>query len=1098
MFLQDPPDRFSGIISRHDPREPLPAELQNALSLSQDRQPNSHLPEAAAPLTYTTHTPSENCDRTTTSPHPKLPTYTVHEPSLRRNVLPPTSISIEASIIQDTASVTVAQLFWNDSDSIIKEAAYTFPLPSGCTVTSFHCCIGHGKVLTGNVTLKDDALEASQQEPNNLTTRAIFYEQDTVDLFRTNLGNLPAQTKILVTLTYITLLKHHFVDRKGTARLVIPTCIASRYGDIPQNDNDAASTSIPEFLTIQVEVIEARKIFSVTSPTHKVCVENPPDTRAATSFADLAGKDTHSSIETVLVKLESGSTFLDRDFVLDIVTEECGDDNESPQAWIERHPTLPNQQALMLTIPAGFTKRTLNPSPNTEIILLADLSGFMVGKIFPVQAAMQLFLKGIPQGCMFNIGCAGTSYKSWQPNSAEYSEASYHSAASWAAVTGRDGRLPTDIIILTDRETWMLCDTFEYIWKQRDLTQGRVRFSALGIGEAVSYSLVEGIAKSGGGYADVVREASEGNWEDRFVSMAEAALMNDHPGPMHIKVQVMGDDGNSRVSDIPNAEQSPADSWMLSPFNKSRIYVLFDSIKSSEHIISITFTADADADYGRKSWHIPVATLKKTNTMIHQLAALSMLDDLERGRLFIHLGPSHPSYDSEDEINRVRKEAERIACKWSLVSKWTSFFLKEELSHAQSDGTSRTEGGAGDDLLQTQGSTSHLAMQEEEAPSNPTSSPVLTGRLIPARVTGSRPNSQQLQAAITRAKHSQILAEQQADALTQAKQAQQLDAAQEQAMQRAVDMAKQQAGAQHLLMRQYQLVFQQQEMAQRQPMAMDRQRQQYMAAQQRPQQPAMVQVNPGLHQTTAVNVPKIITSEKEHRPSEKPKPNEAESPAPTPTPSSETNIPSEAMKNYMIALSRYAAERKPGPVILARAPILYTRVDPLPAPAPPITAQSRTENRIISQLLRFQSPMGYFATAYPLEAGQTTPTLSAAASSVEEESTHPALLGEFLGKEITNRLHLLREEDSEANLFGESSLKERNLFTTAVCVLLERDFASRRKLWVLMRNKADWYLKEHLERVNEAFEKVKTALEGVKIEEYESPQESRDVVEEMR
>jgi hypothetical protein len=45
---------------------------------------------------------------------------------------------------------------------------------------------------------------------------------------------------------------------------------------------------------------------------------------------------------------------------------------------------------------------------------------------------------------------------------------------------------------------WRLDETIDFIQQTRKTTEGRVRFFALGIGDAVSHELVEGIAKAGG------------------------------------------------------------------------------------------------------------------------------------------------------------------------------------------------------------------------------------------------------------------------------------------------------------------------------------------------------------------------------------------------------------------------------------------------------------------------------------------------------------------------------------------------------------------------------------------------------------------------
>ncbi|KAK0739340.1 von Willebrand factor type A domain-containing protein [Apiosordaria backusii] len=1220
-------NRFAGSISRYDPREPLPAEFQeDAFHVSHEYrgpevnlalQANSYLPHLA-PLTSTRqahptpHPPSL---------HPKLPTFTVQEPHLGRNVLPPISISIEASVIQDTVSVTATQLFWNDSDSVIKEAAYTFPLSSGCTVTDFTCRIGHNKILRGDIKAKEDAREAFQQHINNHATGAALLEQHTEEIFTTSLGNLPAKTKIRVTITYITLLKHHFADSKETTTLTIPTCIASRYGDKPQDYNDAAPTSVPEGLTLQIEVIEADKITLITSPTHKIAVQNQLGTRNATSFADLAGQDTGSSVETALVKLESGSTFLDRDFVLDIVTSRPNDDTEAPHAWIERHPTLPNQQALMLTVPSGFTTRTSDPSDKTEILLLADLSGSMVDKISSLKAAMQFFLKGIPQGRKFNIWCFGSNYKSWQFSSVEYCETSYHSAASWveanfeanmggtellpavkAIVTARDKRLPTDIIILTDGETWRLDETLEYIRKQRDLTEGRVRFFALGIGKAVSHALVEGIAKAGGGYAEVVREASEGGWEDRVVSMAEAALMTDHLGPMHLEVTITGSGGSSRVSSIHNAEQSPADISTISPFNRNRIYFLFDSFKPSESITNITLTASSDR--GTKSLGIPVTVLEKTNTTIHRLAARSMLDDLERGQSHIHLGPSRPYPGSLDERNRVRKEAERIACKWSLVSKWTSFFLKEEPYHADPGDTWCAEDVVevtdepGDNLLESRGPVAHVAMIEDmNVPTGVASDSVLIGQLVqtsetrnrlpglaafqqqhtmvrgvatPPRLAlgGNRPSRSDYDDSVSHfypprdefdspfytktvdhtmtyhpspATHHSRLSSSDSGASLPSFELQ--GQAPEEALHHSLGLKRQISAKRPIIVRPLGPSGQR---PSRKPLGSSEQHpsKKLKSAISQDQTGSTDDKGKSIPPGEVVSLDDLIIHESfcargpvwddlDHGPTEDSSTlvftsNQYAS-GYLPTTTGSASHREEGSSNWpqwtgeafsTIATREHEEEITPGYSVDPPEPNLYSAHSYSPAVVTEPEAvlinkssdgqgkqqdfcflgQARneitstdhnekdkpwTENRIIPELLRFQSSKGYFSRGYSLEKDQTDPIPSTTNYSEEDEdSKHLTLLCDFLGKEITGRLRILRDKDSKDHLFGEASLRERNLFTVAVCVLLERDFASKRSLWILMRRKAEGYLRECLSDVDKAFEEVRIALDGVKIEGY--------------
>jgi hypothetical protein len=70
------------------------------------------------------------------------------------------------------------------------------------------------------------------------------------------------------------------------------------------------------------------------------------------------------------------------------------------------------------------------------------------------------------------------------------------------------------------------------------------------------------------------------------------------------------------------------------------------------------------------------------DSTIHKLGARALLGDLERGQSWIQLNPRSSSrHTPEEEI--TRRDGERLGRKWSLVSKWTSFYAVEEVYNAQ-------------------------------------------------------------------------------------------------------------------------------------------------------------------------------------------------------------------------------------------------------------------------------------------------------------------------------------------------------------------------------------------------------------------------------
>lgn len=679
--------------------------------------------------------------KTVKKPAPRtVPELTIQEAG--RNVLPPLSISLAASVIQDTAEVTVTQTFWNNAIDPIKEAAYTFPLPTSCTVTDFSCRIGTNRIIRGSVKPREEAREAFKQHIRHHKTGAALLEQDTPEIFTTTLGNIPPEARLKVTLSFITVLKHRFSESLGTTTLTIPTYIASRYGSPPEGYKHAESKEVPQGLMLKIEIIESEKVQSITSPSHAVTLDHRKGKATAESFADLAGEGGASQVDTTLVQLEGSSTFLDKDFVLDIVTHPNGD-NETPQAWLEEHPTLPNQKALMVTLPPKFLGQTTPVQMNekSEILFLADQSGSMYDKVDSLKSAMEFFLKGIPVGKTFNIWSFGSDYSSWCPQSVDYNEGTLSAAlahvdktfdedmggtelfpAIQAVVAARDKSLMSDIIVLTDGETWRLDDTLDFIQKTRVRTEGRVRFFSLGIGDGVSHALVEGIAKAGGGYAEVVPSSVRDGWEDRVVSMLQASLLTAHLGPLHFDFAL--DDKTTKTS-IPinlfspeSSQRSPADISTLTPFNHNRVYFLTTApgipraSKDSSITLFITSSLTPNSPLA-----IPVVVLPKKATTIHKLAARSLLNDLERGQSYLHLKQPTLYRGTWAETSVAKREAEEIACKWGLVSKWTSFFLKEEPFEPKEgsdvdlflDGAvikaTLGQGAMGDDLLQIRGPT---------------------------------------------------------------------------------------------------------------------------------------------------------------------------------------------------------------------------------------------------------------------------------------------------------------------------------------------------------------------------------------------------------
>jgi hypothetical protein len=552
-------ERLPGIY--WDPREPIPPELERRLALRNDQAVDrqEQLSARHIPPELRRNTPRDihaNTQREIPQPDPRREADDIAQGELPLDdgFLPPVSISVNVQIIQDTAKVSVTQLFMNDSNCLIPRASYTFPLSHGCSVIDFRCRVGRDRILRGRVKPKEEAREAFNDAVRRNQTAGLL-DQNTPEVFTTTLGNIPANARLKAEISFIVLLQYRYLQNHGLTTFTLPVYIAPRFGTPPSALQEAlARTTNLRSLAVQVDVLAAEEITSITSNSHDVAVRMGSRGRPCQTWREFVETGRREDPRCAMVNLPESVTHLDKDFVLEIQTRpESG--LEIPQACVETHPSLENHRAIMLTIPPNFMLRNRAEVHNGEIIFVADRSGSMSDKIEALKSAMEFFLKGIPQESHFNICSFGTSFDFLWPRPKAYSNRSLRNALSYvsrrfasdmggtnllpalkAVVNARGGYHSTDVIVLTDGQIWDMDETLSFVDQTRTSTEGRVRFFSLGIGTAVSHELVEGIARVGGGYAEVIPAASEGGWESRVVAVLNAALTG-HIGPIRLEVE---------------------------------------------------------------------------------------------------------------------------------------------------------------------------------------------------------------------------------------------------------------------------------------------------------------------------------------------------------------------------------------------------------------------------------------------------------------------------------------------------------------------------------------------------------------------------------
>lgn len=618
----------------------------------------------------------------------------------REIYLPLLEVSIEVDVVATIAWSKLTQTFTNRSKQPIKEATYCMPLYDKSTVTSFVCTIGSDKILKGTVKPKEKA-KAEFKEAVAKQQVAALLEEHTPEVFETNLGNIPAETTVKVEISYITELK---ADLGGDGVLVtIPTSVAPRYGAVPSTmrNNAANSLAVPEKngLQIKIQVSSPVAITKIESRTHPVSIEmGSHGTRVTKDIRDFSKKQESQGFDPkkAAATLSDRNACLGKDFVL-LIQANDGQLLAS-RAISEPHPKILDHSALMVSINLRdlYTPNVVAPKTASEIVFVADRSLSMLNSMEALKTAMQVFIKSLPNNCIFNICSFGTTHQLMWHKSRPYNQKNVDIALDYVAncfsanmggteilaalrhaVENSEVSVNTEIITLTDGEVWNESHLFDFIQKTRSLLPNQnTRFFCLGIGEAVSHNLVAGIGRYGGGLAEVVATDSTGDWMKRVIGVLRAALT---PSSWTVDVILDGVSISEKESKDEGCIQAPHQISDLHAFSRSSVYFLLNQefegkavkIKATSVYSGETFTAK-----------IPIEKSDIGQKWVHQLAAKAVLGDLESGRSWIHdkikNSTDLKARAEADELAKI--EGEKIGIEWSISSKWTSFIVVDEKS----------------------------------------------------------------------------------------------------------------------------------------------------------------------------------------------------------------------------------------------------------------------------------------------------------------------------------------------------------------------------------------------------------------------------------
>lgn len=622
--------------------------------------------------------------------------------SHERKWLPMINLDAHATILSTTSRTTLTQTFVNPhSDSRLDEVRYDFPLYDGVSVVGFTCTVG-SRVIRGVVREREAAKKTFDDAVSRGETAGLLQQNArAADVFTTTLGNVPAGETVKVEITYLGELEHD-AEADGV-RWALPTSIAPRYDGSPlvaTRNTTAAGGKIS--ITVDAEMADGCPITTIQSPSHPISISIGKTSAASAS----ASANEPASLRRASATLSLGSTELDKDFVVLVVAQGLG----NPTALLETHPS--GGRALMTTLVPKFNL----PAGKPEVVFVCDRSGSMgVGKKIPnLVAALQIFLKSLPVGARFNICSFGSRHSFLWDRSRLYDQDALDQAVAHvktfdANFGGTEMYAPLEetfkkryadmnleVFLLTDGEIWEQEQLFTLINDNIERTKGAIRVFTLGIGEEASSSLLNGVARAGGGFAQ--RVAADEKLDKKVIRMLKGALtphVSDYA--LEVKYAKSGaDDGDddddfeivekvmdglsidvkdngkaeppkleskepislfspdvkdedlempdssttidAKFSNLPTVAhprylQTPFQIPALFPFSRTTVYILMSDSTPHREPTSVVLTGTSD--HGPLRLEIPITKLAEKGATIHQLAARKAIQELEEDRGWI-------------------------------------------------------------------------------------------------------------------------------------------------------------------------------------------------------------------------------------------------------------------------------------------------------------------------------------------------------------------------------------------------------------------------------------------------------------------------------
>jgi len=419
---------------------------------------------------------------------------------------------VQAEISGYIARVTVKQVFQNPFKDKI-EAVYTFPLSENGAVDEMQMKVG-ARVIKGSIKKREEARQIYDQARANGYVASLL-DQERTNIFTQSVANIEPGKEIEITIKYIETLPYE----AGKFSFTFPTVVGPRF--IPgepvgkssggwANDTNqvpdasritpnvvAAGQRAGHDISINVHLNAGMPVSQISSKLHEVQVHNTGNSQADISLTDKA-------------------TIPNKDFVL---SWNVAEDALKSGYVTYRDPSAKDGAGyftVMLIPPKRITPDKVAPK---EMVFVIDCSGSQSGApLNKAKETMHYILDHMNANDTFQIIAFNSTQSQFadkpQPVSADMKAKARHfidalqaNGGTWMApAVEKACAIPADgnrLRIVTFMTDGYVGNDYEVMGMIKKL-RGKSRWFSFGTGNSVNRTLIDGMAKEGGGEAEYV------------------------------------------------------------------------------------------------------------------------------------------------------------------------------------------------------------------------------------------------------------------------------------------------------------------------------------------------------------------------------------------------------------------------------------------------------------------------------------------------------------------------------------------------------------------------------------------------------------------